>query len=123
MAYDWQFAASLPLDQSNMPDTLFNFLPSDVALDNPKSWVNCAVAFYLGDVVENVEAQAMGMKQKFYFAPAALIQRVQPVLNAARDVIRMNIAGQGNSRLFLIPDKQTDCDNYISYLRNRGWWT
>ena len=73
-----------------MPDTLFNFLPSDVALDNPKSWVNFALAFYLGDVVENVEAQAMGMKQKFYFAQRA-DPAVKPVLNAARDVIRMNI--------------------------------
>jgi hypothetical protein len=117
VAYDWSFAASLPVDQANMPEVILNVDPAA-----PPSWVNVAFAFYLGDVVQNVEAAAMGMTQRYYFAPAGIIQRAQPVLNAARDVIRMNVVGQGNSRCWLIPDEQQRCDKYIGYLKSRGWW-
>ena len=106
VAYDWQFQCSLPFDQSHIgPDALLNVLPSD-----PPNFVNTAIAFFLGDVTINVEAVAMGMFQRFYFAPMCIIRSCQPVLSAARDVIRYQVSGEGNSRLWLLPDDQTDCD-------------
>lgn len=119
VAYDWQFQCSLPADQANLPDYLLNFQLS-VAGTNP-NLVNVAIAFFLGDVTINPEAVAMGMTQKFYYAPACIIRAAQPVLNAARDVIRYQVSGEGNSRLWLLPDENTDCDAYFTYLKNRGW--
>ena len=122
VAYDWQFQCSLPLDQANtFPDRLLGVLPQDIAV-NP-AFVNAAIAFFLGDVTINVEAVAMKMTQRFYFAPMCIIRSCNPVLNASRDVIRYQVTGEGNSRLYLYPDEKTDCTNYINYLKTRGWWT
>ena len=117
VAFDWHFQASLPADQANMPDRLFGPLNMDEA-----EFINLSVAFFLGDVVINEEAKSMDMEQKFYYAPMCIIRSIQPVLSAARDVIRYQITGEGNSRLWLIPDEQEDCTRYISYLKTRGWW-
>jgi len=116
VAFDWQFQASLPADQENLPDYLFAYSPDSA------EFVNTAIAFFLGDVKINVEAVAMGMEQRFYFAPMCMIKSCQPVLSAARDVIRYQISGEGNSRLFLIPDEETPCSDYLRYLKDRGWW-
>ncbi len=121
VAFDWNFALSMPVNQDNMADRLLGFLPLTDA-GNPNG-INVALAFYLGDVKINPEAIAMGMAQRFYFAPAAVIRRARPVLNAVGDVIRMDVAGEGNSRLYLISDEKADCDAYIGYLKGRGWWT
>jgi len=121
VAYDWQFQCSLPVDQDNMPETLFEALPSQIAVD--PGFVNLSIAFFLGDVKINVDAVAMGMTQKFYYAPMCLIRSCHPVLNAARDVIRCQLAGEGNSRLWLWPDEKTDCAEYLAYLKTRGWCT
>jgi hypothetical protein len=117
VAYDWQFQLSLPADQDNLPDVVLGFVPSD-----PANFINIAIAFFLGDVTINVEAVAMGMTQRFYFAPMCIIRSCQPVLNAARDVIRYQVTGEGNSRLWMIPDEQDDCTTYLNYLKSRGWW-
>ena len=110
----------MPLDQDNKPDRLLTYLPrTDSGAEN---WINVAVALYLGDVSINPEAIAMGMKQKFYYAPMAQLRSDQIVLDAARDVIRANIMVKGNSRLWIIPDEQQDCDAYTSYLQGRNWW-
>ena len=96
-------------------------LPAEI-VRNP-FWVNVALAFYLGDVAINPEAVAMEISQSFYFAPACMIRSCQPVLNAARDVIRYQVTGEGNSRLYLYPDEETDCTAYMTYLKARGWIT
>ncbi len=119
VAYDWQFQCSLPVDQQNFPDDLFYFSASQ----DDDSWVNVAIAFYLGDVQTNPEAQAMSMTQSYYYSPACIIRSIQTVLNASRDVIRYQLSGEGNSRLFLMPSDQSDCQQYISYLQGRGWLT
>jgi hypothetical protein len=111
VAEDWRFSCALPLDQEHPPDIL-------LTVD-----VNVSLAFYLGDVSINPEAQAMGMVQSFYWTPAALLRHTQPVLNAAGDVIRVNCTGEGNGLLFLIPDESSSADDYIAYLQNRGQWT
>ena len=116
VAFDWQFQCSMPVDQNNFPEYLFAYAPAD-----DSEWINLAIAFYLGDVKTNVEAQAMGMTQSYYYAPACMIRSIQPVLSAARDVIRYQLSGEGNSRLFLYPDEKAACQQYISYLNNRGW--
>ncbi len=118
VAYDWSFQASLPADQENLPDDLLEYFS-----DEDASFVNTALAFFLGDVKINPEAQAMQMTQRFYFAPAAMIRSCQPVLNASRDVIRYQISGEGNSRLFLCPNQNQDCNQYLNYLNSRGWLT
>ena len=119
VAYDWQFQCSLPLDQQHFPDWILGVLPSDIA-ESPAN-VNNSIAFFLGDVTINVEAVTMGMQQRFYYAPACIIRSCQPVLNASRDVIRYQVSGEGNSRLWLIPNEETDCSNYLNYLKGRGW--
>ena len=120
VAYDWQFQCSMPADQANLPDYLLNVQMS-TAYSNPE-FVNSSIAFFLGDVKINPEAVAMEMIQRFYFAPMCLIKSCQPVLNASRDVIRYQVSGEGNSRMFLIPDESDDCTTYCNYLLQRGWW-
>jgi hypothetical protein len=121
VAYDWQFQCALPVDQDNFPDDLFFFSPSQDDAEYVN--VNLAIAFYLGDVKTNPEAQAMNMQQSYYYSPACIIRSIQPVLNAARDVIRYELSGEGNSRLFLLPSEQEDCQKYTQYLQGRGWLT
>lgn len=118
VAFDWQFAAAMPVDQQDMPDVELGYYTAAQV----GGWVNISIAFYLGDVVLNPEAAAMNMTQKYYYAPAAYLQRAVPVLDAARDVIRINVTGAGNSRLFLLPDEATICGNYVAYLQSRKWW-
>ena len=118
VAFDWHFQCSLPLDQHNMfPDRLLGFLAMD-----PADHIDTAIAFFLGDTTINVEAKAMGMTQRFYYAPMCIIRSCQPVLSAARDVIRYQVTGEGNSRMWLWPDEKSDCEAYCSYLKTRGWW-
>jgi len=117
VAFDWHFQASFPADQDNLPDRIFGFNTGDDA-----GTINTAVAFFLGDVKINVEAVAMEMEQRFYFAPMCIIRDVHPVLSAARDVIRYQVSGEGNSRLWLIPDEEDACTAYTAYLQARGWW-
>jgi hypothetical protein len=121
VAFDWRFSVSVPVDQDNMPDVLLEPIMLGMGGDDPSSWVNISIAFMLGDVEQNVEAVAMNMEQKFYYAPAALLQSAVPVLDASRDVIRMQCSGEGNSRLFLIPDEEDACQVYMEYLKGRGW--
>jgi hypothetical protein len=117
VAFDWQFQCSLPADQDNLPDRIFGFNGVE---DGPE-FVNTAIAFFLGDVKINVEAVAMDMEQRFYFAPMCIVRSIQPVLSAARDVIRYHVSGEGNSRLWLIPDETESCGKYLTYLESRGW--
>jgi len=120
VAYDWRFECSLPFDQaSQAPDAAMGVTLAGIAAF-PAS-VNFAVAFFLGDVVVNPEAAAMRMTQRMYYAPAAMIRSCRPVLDAARDVIRYQVAGEGNSRLWLLPDDKADCTQYLQYLSSRGW--
>jgi len=105
----WRWSASLPLDQSNFPESL---LIQD----------KFALAFYLGDVVINPEAVYMGMTQSYYFSPRVCINYTNPVLNASGDVIRVTIGGEESCRLFLIPTEGELCDEYVTYLNlHRGW--
>jgi len=117
VAFDWHFQASVPLDQVTIPETLLAYNSGD----DPNT-INLAAAFFLGDTARNQEAIAMEMEQKFYYAPMCIIRSCQPVLNAARDVIRCQISGEGNSRLWLIPNEETACSQYLTYLKDRGWW-
>jgi hypothetical protein len=119
VGYDWKFQVSMPADQDNLADYLLNVFPTDVAANAMA--VNWAIAFFLGDVTINVEAVAMGMTQKFYYAPACIIRSCHPVLSASRDVIRYQVSGEGNSRLFYWPDESTNCNLYLAYLKTRGW--
>ena len=117
VAFDWHFQLSFPADQANLPDHLLGFLSGD-----SPSAVNTAIAFYLGDCIINPEAVAMEMVQKYYFAPMCIVNSVHPVLNASRDVIRYQVTGDGNSRLWLMPEEKDSCTLYLGYLKSRGWW-
>ena len=114
VAYDFRFSASIPFDYDNPPEQLLNY-PQSVGL-----------RFNLADVTQEPTAQALNIDpgdQKFYFAPSALIDDAVPVLDAARDVIRIQVRGSGNSIIFLLPDESDDWNDYKQYLVNRGWLT
>ena len=124
VGYDFRFAASMPLDQANMPDYALEppLTGTSANMDGNAGWINISLALYLGDVVENPEAVGMQMTQRYYYAPSAYLQQGHIILNAAGDVIRANVAGLGNSRIFLLPDEIQSCAAYVSYLRGRNWW-
>ncbi len=121
----WRFNASLPLDQSNFPDDLFSIgeigIPDTDNSDTPVVG-DVSIAFWLGAVDINPEAVFMGMKQKLYYSPRAIIHQINPVLNASGDVIRYTITGEESCRLFLLPNEEVICDRYLKYLnRHKGW--
>jgi hypothetical protein len=118
VGYDWHFAASIPVDQSQMPDWFLQ-----TGFPGESDAINLCIAFYLGNVEENPEAAAMEMDQKYYYSPAMVLLSANPVLNAVGDVIRMEVMGAGNGRLYLIPDEITAANAYTNYLQSRGWWT
>ena len=104
VAYDWQFQCSLPLDQTNtLPDRLLGVLPADI-VRNP-FYVNCPLPS-IWVTWTSTRKPGDGNNPAFYFAPACMIRSCQPVLNAARDVIRYQVTGEGNSRLYLYPDEE-----------------
>jgi len=118
----------LPLDQDNIPDVLFDV--GEIGISNgiphPPAVGDVAIAFYLGDVNINPEAVYMGMSQRFYYSPRTYISHINPVLNAAGDVIRYSLTGEENCRLFLIGDASSReniaCNRYLDYLnKHKGW--
>ena len=119
----WRFSANLPLDQSNFPEDGFSIGGIGISGSTRTAVVgDVSIAFYLGDINLNPEAVYMGMKQRFYYSPRALIHQINPVLNASGDVIRYTISGEESCRLFLIDNEQADCDRYLKYLNlHKGW--
>lgn len=114
VGFDFRFSASIPFDYDKPPETLLGY------------YTSVAVRLNIGDVTQDPIAMGDGQwpSQKFYFAPSAYLERVHTILNAARDVVRQEVIGVGNSLIYLLPDYQSglgNYDQYISYLRNQGW--
>jgi hypothetical protein len=53
---------------------------------------------------------------KCYYSPSMLLQAAEPVCDSRGDVIRYNIAGSGNSHVFLLPDEKAWFETYMRYL-------
>lgn len=108
VGYDFTFQATLPLDQGNFPGEL---------LEDDQS---VAIRFNLADTSIEPNAVYMGMQQRYYIAPSVLLTRVVTILDATgRDVIRQEIVGVGNSKIFLLPDHENEFNTYLAAVKDQ----
>ena len=122
VAFDYHWAASIPVDQDNMPDVVLASY-AQAPQDYDSANITVALAFLLGNVEENPEAQVMGLTsqdQKYYWSPSAYMQVAGFVLDSSRDVIRVNVNGMGNSRMYLIPDELNSANAYYKWLQDNN---
>ena len=117
--YDFRYSLATPYDYTSPPDYL---------LGAQGGWQPCAVRFNLADVVQEPMIQNpvfadLNVQQRCYIAPAAHMERALPVLNAAGNVIRMQIEGCGTGHLFLLPDQSAAYQAYLLYMRTQNWQT
>ena len=105
VVYDYRFACELPLDKQ-LPPHLYLQAEAGVGLQ-----------FLLGDPTD----YASGLAQS-YRSPSALLSQARTILNArGTDVVRMDLAGEGNSRIFHLPFEQKAYEKYMDYLQDQGW--
>lgn len=122
----FRFAAEVVWDAMNPPDVLLN------------RGASIAIAFMLGDKgsypvltetgvpVDLLELGNIGNNprnppaRKYYYSPSALLSHAETVTDSRGDVIRQNIAGGGNSHLFLLPDEIAGLQTYMQYAWTGG---
>jgi len=86
------------------------------------------IRFNLGNPIEGQYPPGYGTGQwQYYYSPAALLEEVHTVSNAAKDVIRQDVTGIGTSHIFLFGgalednNETAEFNTYKALLAAQGW--